>query len=414
MSHDTNKNVPAIRFAGFEGGVDLKTLGDVSDGWFKGQSFQKNEIAALGKRECIHYGELFTRYGECIDNPISRTDKAAVQTSRNGDILFPASDVTPTGLARCSVILKSGVILGGDIIILRLKHSVDPVYICYAINVHRNQLLRCVSGAVVKHLSASALTSVCLTIASLTAEQSRIGQFFRALDKLIELRQKKLERLILLKKQLLNKLFPRQGQKVPDIRFAGFEGEWQGCSFIETVDIERGGSPRPIESYITRNENGLNWIKIGDAPLHGNYIESTSEKIRPEGLSKTREVHPGDLILSNSMSFGRPYIMKIDGCIHDGWLLIRNKSGTYIQLFLCYMLGTIRMLKQFEAMAAGSAVHNLNKEIVGSTHVCYPDKEEQGRIAQLLLTIDHLICILQKELEKQRTLKRALLREMFV
>ena len=87
---------------------------------------------------------------------------------------------------------------------------------------------------------------------------------------------------------------------------------WEQRKLGELVIIERGGSPRPIDKFITKDENGLNWIKIGDAPEQGNYITQTAEKIKPEGLSKTREVHPGDLILSNSMSFGKPYIMAID------------------------------------------------------------------------------------------------------
>ena len=79
--------------------------------------------------------------------------------------------------------------------------------------------------------------------------------------------------------------------------------------------VARGGSPRPIENYLTNDENGLNWIKIGDTEQGGKYIFSTKEKIRPDGLSKTRYVHCGDFLLTNSMSFGRPYILKTDGCI---------------------------------------------------------------------------------------------------
>lgn len=100
-----------------------------------------------------------------------------------------------------------------------------------------------------------------------------------------------------------------------------------------TLLIQRGGSPRPISNYITNDKNGLNWIKIGDCSPNSNIITSTKEKIKPEGLSKTREVFIGDLILSNSMSFGRPYILNINGCIHDGWLLLRNTKKYIISNF---------------------------------------------------------------------------------
>ena len=163
------------------------------------------------------------------------------------------------------------------------------------------------------------------------------------------------------------------------------------------VQIERGGSPRPIDDFITDAPNGLNWIKIGDAPTQGNYITKTAEKIRPEGLSKTREVHPGDLILSNSMSFGKPYIMGIDGCIHDGWLLIRNTYGVFDLTFLCHLLGTPQMLSQYRSLAAGSTVNNLNKELVGNTVVTIPSITEQRVLGDYLEQLDNLITLHQRK-----------------
>ena len=141
----------------------------------------------------------------------------------------------------------------------------------------------------------------------------------------------------------------------------------------------------------------MNWVKIGDAPEQGNYITKTAEKIRPEGLKKTREVHPGDLILSNSMSFGRPYIMAINGCIHDGWLLIRDEEKRYDLKFLCQMLGTEQMLSQYRAMAAGSTVNNLNKELVGNTEVKVPSIDEQEKIGEYFIKVDNLITLHQRK-----------------
>lgn len=161
-------------------------------------------------------------------------------------------------------------------------------------------------------------------------EQNKISSYFSNLDHLITLHQRKCDETKKLKKCMLQKMFPKEGEKVPEIRFSGFTGDWKQRKLGDMVIIERGGSPRPIDKFITEDKNGLNWVKIGDAPEQGNYITRTKEKIKTEGLSKTREVHPGDLILSNSMSFGRPYIMAIDGCIHDGWLLIRDHEKNSI------------------------------------------------------------------------------------
>ena len=205
----------------------------------------------------------------------------------------------------------------------------------------------------------------------------------------------------------------QDNEKKPALRFKGFTDPWEQRKFSELVQIERGGSPRPIDDFITDAPNGLNWVKIGDAPTQGNYITKTAEKIRPEGLSKTREVHPGDLILSNSMSFGKPYIMGIDGCIHDGWLLIRNTYGVFDLTFLCHLLGTPQMLSQYRSLAAGSTVNNLNKELVGNTVVTIPSITEQRVLGDYLEQLDNLITLHQRKYEKLVNIKKSMLDKMF-
>lgn len=201
--------------------------------------------------------------------------------------------------------------------------------------------------------------------------------------------------------------------QIPQIRFAGFTDPWERRKLGEVVLIERGGSPRPIEDYITNNKNGLNWVKIGDAPKHRNYITKTTEKIRPEGLSKTRQVQPGDLILSNSMSFGRPYIMAINGCIHDGWLLIRDTEKKFDLSYLCQLLGTSQMIEQYKAFAAGSTVNNLNKELVGNTVVSTPSLAEQAKIGSYFQSLDKLITLHQSKFEKLQKIKKSCLQNLF-
>ena len=252
------------------------------------------------------------------------------------------------------------------------------------------------------------------TLVPCMQEQRKIADMFRNLDTLITLQQRKHDQLVNIKKSMLEKMFPKNGELVPEVRFAGFTGPWERRKFNDLVLIERGGSPRPIDAFITDRPDGLNWIKIGDAPAHGKYITKTEEKISPEGLSKTRVVQPGDLILSNSMSFGRPYIMGITGCIHDGWLLIRNTKEVFDLIFLCHLLGSGQMLEQYGTLAAGSTVNNLNKELVGSVIVNYPTIEEQRKIGAYLEQIDTLITLHQRKLEKLKNIKKAMLERMFV
>ena len=157
---------------------------------------------------------------------------------------------------------------------------------------------------------------------------------------------------------------------------------WTYKKLGEICEIERGGSPRPIQQYITDDEDGLNWIKIGDAVEGSKYINSTKEKIRKEGLKKTRFVHKGDFILSNSMSFGKPYILGIDGCIHDGWLVIRDTHNHFDKSFLYYLLGSPNMYNEFKRLAVGGVVNNLNSQLVRNVFVPVPPLSEQQRIVE--------------------------------
>lgn len=166
---------------------------------------------------------------------------------------------------------------------------------------------------------------------------------------------------------------------------------WQWAKLEWLMNIERGGSPRPIKSYITTNEDGINWIKIGDVAKDGKYITETKEKIKPEGEKRSRKVFPGDFLLTNSMSFGRPYISKIEGCIHDGWLVLHNTENIFNLDFLYYLLSSQFVKSQFSQKASGSTVENLNKDKVGESIVPVPPIEEQLRIVK---EIERIIPIL--------------------
>lgn len=157
---------------------------------------------------------------------------------------------------------------------------------------------------------------------------------------------------------------------------------WRWSKIGWVMDIERGGSPRPIKSFLTDDENGINWIKIGDVEKNGKYIMQTKEKIKPEGEKKSRKVHPGDFLLTNSMSFGRPYISKIEGCVHDGWLILRNTCGLFYYDFLYYLLSSQYMYNQFCKKASGATVDNLNIDKVADAIVPIPPVEEQMRIVE--------------------------------
>ena len=155
---------------------------------------------------------------------------------------------------------------------------------------------------------------------------------------------------------------------------------WAWVKLGKVCVIARGGSPRPIKEYITTAEDGVNWIKIGDTEKNGKYISSTAEKIKPSGVSKSRMVHVGDFLLTNSMSFGRPYILKVDGCIHDGWLVISQINKIFDQDYLYWMLSSNYAYMQFCGKASGAVVKNLNSDKVANSVFPLPPLAEQKRI----------------------------------
>ncbi|MFY9084206.1 restriction endonuclease subunit S [Aliarcobacter cryaerophilus] len=194
---------------------------------------------------------------------------------------------------------------------------------------------------------------------------------------------------------------------------------WEWKTLSDIFNIERGGSPRPIKDYITDDEDGINWIKISDATKgDGKYIESTEQKIKPIGLKNTRLVVDGDFIMSNSMSFGKPYIVKTKGAIHDGWLLMREKIEKTDKEFFYYLLSSNYMYEQFSSKASGTTVKNLNIDMVKTTNIPLPPLEEQKRIVakldNLFSKIDKVIALHQKNIDEADIFMASVLNDVFI
>lgn len=170
-----------------------------------------------------------------------------------------------------------------------------------------------------------------------------------------------------------------------DERTFELPAQWEFVRLNYVATIARGGSPRPIKEYLTDSPNGYNWIKIGDTEKGGKYINHTKERIKPEGLKKSRLIHKGDFLLTNSMSFGRPYISNIEGCIHDGWLVISPAFGeVFDKNYLYYVLSSPYVKDQFLGKVSGAVVQNLNSDKVATSVIPLPPLAEQQRIAAKL------------------------------
>ena len=200
---------------------------------------------------------------------------------------------------------------------------------------------------------------------------------------------------------------------IPKLRFREFIGEWNLESFSEGIKLLRGSSPRPIVKYRTTESDGVNWIKIGDTIDGSNRINDVGEKITLEGAKKSRAVFKGDIILANSMSFGKSYLLQLDGYIYDGWFVLRDYEESYDRAFLLQLLNSDYMQRQYLRLSAGGVVQNISSEIVYSTQLPKPTIKEQQKLASFLEALDQKINLLTKKKEALETYKKGLMQKIF-
>lgn len=344
----------------------------------------------------------------CVDVKPSEYQNAVIK----GDLLFNTSSETPEEVAMCSYVDTDiqNLYLNSFCFGFRLNDSnVSGLFLSYLFRSKfgRSLMLELAQGSTRYNLQKKKFLQTELHIPQILAEQERIAEALSDVDALI----KELDALIEKKRMVLKATM--QDLLTARRRLPGFSEPWQEVKLGDVSTIFRGGSPRPIEKYLTQSVNGYNWIKIGDVKIGEKYITKTQERIIPQGINYTRLVNPGDFILSNSMSFGRPYILKICGCIHDGWLAISEYSNYFDTEYLYYLLGSDLTYKQYCTLAAGSGVLNLNKALVSCIILRAPrNLSEQRAIAEVLSDIDSEIAELEKKKEKYTSIRQGMMQQL--
>ena len=195
------------RLPGFSGAWETKRLEEIAS-FFKGSSlFTKTDMSLDGKRRCIHYGELFTTYRECISEVLHGTDREeAFFLSVSNDVLMPASDVTPNGLATASCISHSDIILGGDILVIRVPAEIlNGVFLAYAIKINRNQIMQLVTGTTVFHLYGRDMANFSFTMPSIH-EQNAIVRVLSDMDAEIAALEQRRDKTIAIKQGMMQQL----------------------------------------------------------------------------------------------------------------------------------------------------------------------------------------------------------------
>lgn len=381
-------------------------------------TLSRDALSESGIIQDVHYGDVLIKYGSHLDVQkdevpyiTDKNYKASVYIS-DGDVIMADTAEDETVGKATEVInvghhqLVSGLHTMWLHPIVQERYALGYLGYAFNANVYHNQLLPLMQGTKVTSVSKTAVKDTSILVPP-KSEQTRIASALSNIDALISELGKLIEKKRVIKQGAMQQLLT--GKK----RIKGFSEPWIEKKLGEDATILRGGSPRPIEDYITDSQDGLNWIKIGDVKPDDKYFRKTAEKIKKEGLTKTRQVKKGDFILSNSMSFGRPYILDIDGCIHDGWLVIQDYQETYDMQFLYYVLCSDGVKDQYIAMAAGSSVQNLNKEKVANVILNAPASlEEQSAIASVLSSMDEEISSLEAKREKYTSIKQGMMQQL--
>ena len=205
MFPKNGSKVPELRFAGFADDWEQRKLGDVTT-WTKGQGLTKEDLnKERDGSEAVHYADLY-KFSPVMHEVIHWTNSDDGQIIPDNSLLFPASDVTPVGLARTSTLRLSGVKAGGDVIIGQLDESINSSFMSYQINANSKKILPLITGTTVKHIQAKSLATVSVSITNM-AEQTAIAGIFEQLDETIALHQRKLDLLKEQKKGFLQKMF---------------------------------------------------------------------------------------------------------------------------------------------------------------------------------------------------------------
>ena len=384
-------------------GWEVKKLGEVCE-VIAGQSpegkyynLEENGLPFYqGKKE-------FSR--KFIGEPVKWTTKVTKKAEANDILMSVRAPVGPINFS------TQKICIGRGLAAIRANELIDKEFLFNFLLKNEDEIIGN-TGAVFNSINKNQIKNILIPLPPLP-EQKRIvaslNQAFTAIDKAKANTEKNLKNARELFQSKLQETFDNGKLKIDS-------GEWEEKKLGEVCLIERGSSPRPIKKYFTSGEDGVNWIKIGDTKGVNKYIYSTRQKITKEGAKKSRHVQAGDFILSNSMSYGKPYIMKTDGYIHDGWFVLRLHHFVDTEYFF-QLLSSPYVNNQFHNLASGSVVKNINGDLVKKVILPIPPFAEQKQIVKKLDSVStetkKLETIYQRKINCLDTLKKSILQKAF-
>ena len=399
-----SKLVPSFRFVEFKEGYTKNNLKELAS-FLKGKGYSKNDIVNYGF-PIILYGRMYTNYRlniKFINDTFVKNDKNSVK-SVEGDVIIPASGETAEDISIASNIKRSGIIIGGDINIIRPDNKlIDSSFLALVLSNGKvkQQIAKRAQGKSIVHIHNTDLMSLKIYFPSLN-EQQKIGDFFSKLDKLLDLQQQKIDKLELLKKTLLQKLFPKHDAQIPELRFKGFEDDWQEKKLSHVVDIIMGQSPSSTNYYDTPIENSMILIQ-GNADIKHHNV-----KPRIWTTQITKIAIPKDVLLTVRAPVGEVAKNKYEAVIGRGMAALRGND------FLYYNLEKLKEVGYWERLSTGSTFESISSNDIRDTKIKIPSCKEQKKVYNLLSKVDQLIELENQKLQNFQQVKKCLLQNMFV
>jgi len=403
------KKTPRIRLKGFTDDWEQRKLGDMVS-FSKGSGYSKGDMKEDGT-PIILYGRLYTKYETIISEVDTFVDeKKGSVFSKGGEVIVPASGETAEDISIASVVEKSGVLLGGDLNIITPPDEMDSAFLAISISNGKphNDMAKMAQGKSVVHLHNTDLEKIDLPYPSYD-EQRRISGFFSDLDNLITLHQRKYEKLQIIKKSMLENCFPKNGEKVPRIRFAGFTGDWEQRKVAEITKFHKQGF-YTTEDY---NENKKYYLLRGTDLTENKLVLKDTPKIdATEKDYAAFKTEIGDFLIVRSGTVGTYGIVDVDiPAIFGSYLIdFRFDMEQVTNEFFGYFYQSNLFKLQLNKIIQASANTNINAENIKSTVISLPCLEE---ISNYLGKIDNLITLHQSKLEKLQRIKKSLLERMF-
>lgn len=407
---------PKIRFPEFTDAWEHRKLKNFAS-FTTGNGLSRDDITDDGEQECILYGHLYTNYGMIADKVLFKTNATLKYPihSEYGDVLIPASDTTPTGLARATSIEKSGVLLGGGINIVRPNKGINGSFLSLAINAKKKALLQLIKGTTVRHIYNSDIQNIDISLPKNLLEQDKVRNFFKSLDKNITLHQRKLEILKKLKKGFLQKLFPQKDNKVPELRFPGFSGDWEQCKLGDLGTTYSGLSGKKKEDFGHGEARFITFLNVMN-----NAISDPSMTGSVEIDNKQNKVKKGDVLFTvssetpNDVGTSSVIVNDCENTYLNSFCFGYRPKTEFDLFYLAYMLRAPSFRNDVILLAQGISRYNISKNKVMEIKITIPSSEEQHKVGCAMKSIDNLITLHQRKLEILQNIKKGFLQQMFV